>query len=120
MPVTVTEVRSFLGLAGYYCRFIEGFSKIVKPVTELLKKNHKFVWTEDCGNSFMELKTRLTTAPVLTLPNIHKSFYICCDASKHGIGFVLMQEGTTRKNTTSSVGFLHTSSAVSRATAKAL
>jgi hypothetical protein len=92
-PATVTEVRSFIGLAGYYRRFIEGFSKIAKPMTELLKKNQRFVWTTECEDSFTELKTRLTTAPVLVLPDIHKSFDIYCDASRRGIGCVLMQEG---------------------------
>jgi len=61
-PMTVTEVRSFLGLAGYYRRFIEGFSKIARPMTELTKKDKKFVWTEACEKSFQELKKRLTTA----------------------------------------------------------
>jgi len=73
-PTIVTEVRSFLGLAGYYCRFIEGFSKIARPMTELTKKDKKFVWTEACEKSFQELKKRLTTAPVLTLPDVHKDF----------------------------------------------
>ena len=88
----MTEIRSFLGLAGYYRRFIEGFSKIAKPMTELLKKNQKFLWMEACENSFNELKTRLTTAPVLTLPDIYRSFDIYCDASRRGIGCVLMQD----------------------------
>ena len=92
-PTMVTEVRSFLGLAGYYLRFIEGFSKIAKPLTELLKKNQRFVWTPECDSSFIELKTRLTTTPVLVLPDIHKSFDIYCDASRRGINCVLMQEG---------------------------
>jgi hypothetical protein len=92
-PASVTKVRSFLGLTGYYRRFIEGFSKIAKPLTELLKKNQRFVWTAECESSFLELKTRPTTAPVLVLPDIHKSFDIYCDASRHGIGCVLMQEG---------------------------
>jgi hypothetical protein len=92
-PAIVTEVHSFLGLAGYYRCFIEGFSKIAKPMTKLLKKNQKFVWTDECENSFQELKTRLTTTPVLVLPDIHKSFDIYCDASRCGIGCVLMQEG---------------------------
>ena len=69
-PTTVSQIRSFLGLAGYYRHFIEGFSKIAKPITKLLKKDKKFEWTEDCEKSFNELKTRLTTAPVLTLPDI--------------------------------------------------
>jgi hypothetical protein len=62
----VTDVRSFLGLAGYYRRFIENFSKIAKPMTELLKNDTKFEWSEACEKSFQELKRRLTTAPVLT------------------------------------------------------
>ena len=72
-PTTVSEIRSFLGLAGYYRRFIEGFSKIAKPMTELLKKDKKFVWTEGCERSFNELKTRVTSAPVLTLLDIYRS-----------------------------------------------
>ena len=66
-PAIVSQIRSFLGLAGYYRRFIEGFSKIAKPMTELLKKDKKFEWTSDYEKSFTELKKRLTTAPVLTL-----------------------------------------------------
>jgi ribonuclease HI len=92
-PTTVSEIRSFLGLAGYYRRFIEGFSKIVKSLTSLLEKDKKFEWSEACQNSFEELRKRLTTAPVLTMPDIHKSFDIYCDASKQGLGCVLMQEG---------------------------
>jgi hypothetical protein len=92
-PTTVSEIRSFLGLAGYYRRFIEGFPKIVKPLTSLLEKDKKFEWSEACQNSFDELRKRLTTAPVLTMPYIHKSFDIYCDASRQGLGCVLMQEG---------------------------
>jgi hypothetical protein len=92
-PTNVSEIRSFLGLAGYYRRFIEGFSKIARPMTELLKKEKKFAWTENCERSFQELKQRLTTAPVLTLPDIHRDFVIYCDASRQGLGCVLMQEG---------------------------
>jgi hypothetical protein len=72
-PLNVTDVRSFLGLAGYYRRFIENFSKIAKPMTELLKNNTKFEWSEACEKSFQELKKRLTTAAVLTLPNNKKT-----------------------------------------------
>ena len=92
-PTSVGEIRSFLGLAGYYRRFIENFSKIAKPMDELLKKDTKFEWTEDCDTSFQELKERLTTAPVLTLPDIRKEFQVYCDASRLGLGCVLMQEG---------------------------
>ena len=89
-PTSVKEIRSFLGLAGYYRRFIENFSKIAKPMTELLKKETKYIWTEDCEASFQELKKRLVTAPVLILPDIHKDYQVYCDASRQGIGGVLM------------------------------
>ena len=67
-PTTVTEVRSFLGLAGYYRRFIEGFSKIARPLHCLTRKGVKFEWTDMCEGSFQKLKEKLTSAPVLTLP----------------------------------------------------
>jgi ribonuclease HI len=89
----VSEIRSFLGLAGYYRRFIEGFSKIARPMTELLKKEKKFNWTESCERSFQELKRRLTTAPVLTLSDIQRDFVVYCDASRQGLGCALMQDG---------------------------
>jgi ribonuclease HI len=92
-PTSVLEIRSFLGLASYYRRFIEGFSKIARPMTELLRKDKKFVWLEACEKSFQELKKRLTSAPVLVLPDNQKNFVIFCDASRHGLGCVLMQEG---------------------------
>ena len=92
-PTTVKEVRSFLGLAGYYRKFVEGFSSIARPMTQLLKKDKKFEWTPKCEESFRELKKRLTTAPVLATPDIHKEFVIYCDASRTGLGSVLMQEG---------------------------
>ena len=97
-PQTVKEVRSFLGLAGYYRRFIENFSKIAKPLTSLLEKNAAFIWTDERQMAFDELKKRLTTAPVLTLlvltlPDQSKRFTVYCDASKDGLGCVLMQEG---------------------------
>ena len=92
-PTSVKEISSFLGLAGYYRRFIENFSKIAKPMTELLKKEAKYIWTEDCEASFQELKKRLVTAPVLILPDIHKDYQVYCDASRQGLGGVLMQEG---------------------------
>nr|CAH66284.1 OSIGBa0161P06.1 [Oryza sativa] len=92
-PKTVSEVRSFLGLAGYYRRFIENFSKIARPMTRLLQKEVKYKWTEDCERSFQELKKRLVTAPVLILPDSRKGFQVYCDASRLGLGCVLMQEG---------------------------
>ncbi|XP_057790989.1 uncharacterized protein LOC131008107 [Salvia miltiorrhiza] len=92
-PSTPHEVRSFLGLAGYYRRFIEGFSKIAKPMTQLLKKDVRFKWTEECEQCFQELKARLTTAPVLAVPDGSKGYAIYTDASKNGLGCVLMQDG---------------------------
>ncbi|WVZ59143.1 hypothetical protein U9M48_009335 [Paspalum notatum var. saurae] len=92
-PETVTEIRSFLGLAGYYRRFIKDFSKIAKPMTSLTKKNAKFVWGPKCEEGFRELKKLLTTAPVLAQPDVTKPFDVYCDASGQGLGCVLMQEG---------------------------
>jgi hypothetical protein len=79
-------------MAGYYRRFIEGFSKIVKPLTSLLEKGKEFKWDDACQKSFEELKKRLTTAPVLVMPDVHKGFDVYCDASRQGLGCVLMQE----------------------------
>ncbi|WVZ58064.1 LOW QUALITY PROTEIN: hypothetical protein U9M48_008375 [Paspalum notatum var. saurae] len=87
------EIRSFLGLAGYYRRFIKDFSKIAKPMTSLTKKNAKFVWGPKCEEGFRELKKALTTAPVLAQPDVTKPFDVYCDASGRGLGCVLMQEG---------------------------
>ncbi|XP_047326921.1 uncharacterized protein LOC124930637 [Impatiens glandulifera] len=92
-PTSVTEVRSFLGLAGYYRRFIKGFSKIALPLTTLTRKDHKFVWTEECAESFETLKNSLISAPVLTIPDEVGNFIVFTDASKHGLGAVLMQNG---------------------------
>jgi hypothetical protein len=92
-PTTVSEVQSFLGLAGYYCRFILDFSKIVKPMTQLLHKDVKFVWTPECEEAFHTLQTLLTSAPILAQPDIEKPFDVYCDASGTGLGCVLMQEG---------------------------
>jgi hypothetical protein len=92
-PQNVLNIRSFLGLAGYYRRFIEGFSKISKPMTELLQKSKTFEWTPRREASFQELKKRLTTTLVLTMPDMEKPFSIFCDASGQGVGCVLMQDG---------------------------
>jgi hypothetical protein len=93
VPQTVKKVRSFLGLAGYYRRFIENFSKIAKPLTSLLEKGVVFSWTDERQKAFEELKKRLTTVPVLTLPDQSKRFTVYYDASTDGLGCVLMQEG---------------------------
>nr|CAH65959.1 OSIGBa0113D21.4 [Oryza sativa] len=92
-PKTVSQIRSFLGLAGYYRRFIENFSRIARPMTQLLKRDEKFKWTAECDKSFEELKKKLVSAPVLILPDQMKDFQVYCDASRHGLGCVLMQEG---------------------------
>ena len=91
-PINAKEIRGFLGMAGYYRRFIEGFSKIAGPMTKLLRKNTPFEWTEKCEESFQTLKEKLTTAPVLAVPETGKDYTVYCDASKNGIGCVLMQD----------------------------
>jgi hypothetical protein len=80
--MNASEIQSFLGLAGYYRRFIKDFSKIAKPMTRLLEKNKDFDWIEECQANFEELKKRLTSALVLILPDITKMFGIYCDASR--------------------------------------
>ena len=84
-PTTPTEVRSFLGLAGYYRKFIEGFSSIAAPLNKLTKKSAKFEWSDSCEHSFQELKNGLITAPVLTLPEGSEGYVIYCDASRIGL-----------------------------------
>ncbi|WVZ51755.1 hypothetical protein U9M48_002867 [Paspalum notatum var. saurae] len=94
VPQTPKKVRGFLGLAGYYRRFIENFSKTAKPMTSLAREGRKdSSGRADRQAAFDELKRRLTTAPVLTLPNQQKKFTVYCDASREGLGCVLMQEG---------------------------
>ncbi|KAA0067836.1 hypothetical protein IC582_019322 [Cucumis melo] len=92
-PSTVSEVHSFLGLAGYYRRFVENFSPIATPLTQLTKKGTPFVWSKACEDSFQNLKQKLVTAPILTVPDGLGSFVIYSDASKKGLGCVLMQQG---------------------------
>ena len=92
-PTNVKEVRSFLGLAGYYRRFVEGFSVIARPLTSLLRKTTRFVWSDQCRQSFEELKRRLTSAPILAQPEGTEDFVVYSDASKLGLGCVLMQRG---------------------------
>ena len=93
VPTNVSEVRRFLGLTGYYRRFVEGFSRIVTPLTRLTRKNAKFDWTKECERSFQELKQRLVFALVLTIPSSSGGFVIYSDASHKGLGCVLMQHG---------------------------
>jgi hypothetical protein len=92
-PKDVRGIKSFIGMAGYYRRFIEGFSKIARPMTALLAKKIEFKWTPACQKSFETLKEKLTMAPVLILPDVHKPYSVYCDASYTGLGCVLMQEG---------------------------
>jgi hypothetical protein len=91
-PKSVHQIRSFLGPVGYYRRFILDLSRIGKPMTELLKKGVKFVWSEECDQAFHTLRKHLTSAPVLTQPDMSKPFEVICDASGTGLGCVLMQE----------------------------
>ena len=92
-PTNVSEVRSFLRLAGYYRKFVEGFSKIATPLTNLLKKDQKFEWSDTYQHSFEELRQRLTTTPVLALPSGKDGYVVYSDASRQGLGCVLMQDG---------------------------
>jgi hypothetical protein len=90
-PTTVRQIRSILGLPGYYRRFLPDFSRIAEPITELLKKEAKFVWGQKCEDAFQALRQHLTTAPVLAQPDNSKPFDVYCDASGTGLGCVLMQ-----------------------------
>jgi hypothetical protein len=89
----VRGIKSFIGMAGYYRCFIEGFSKIARPMTALLAKKVEFKWTPACQESFETLKKKLTTTSVLILPDVHKPVSVYCDASYTRLGCVLMQEG---------------------------
>lgn len=92
-PTTVIGIRSFLGLAGYYRRFIKGFAQLSSPLTKLTRKGVAFVWNEACEQCFQELKQRLTTTPVLVIAKSGEKFTIYSDASYSGLGCVLMQGG---------------------------
>jgi hypothetical protein len=92
-PKNVTEVRSFMGLAGYYKRFIKRFSKIAHPITSLQRKGVKFQWTLYCEKSFQHLKQLLTSAPILRIIDSDEDFIICTDACNEGLGGVLSQNG---------------------------
>ncbi|XP_057755441.1 uncharacterized protein LOC130974589 [Arachis stenosperma] len=92
-PNKISELRSFLGLANYYRRFIKGYSAKAAPLTDLLKKNHSWEWSKECQKAFDELKAGITEGLVLALPNYSKVFEVHTDASDYAIGGVLMQEG---------------------------
>ena len=91
-PRNVTDVRSFIGLAGYYRRFIEGFSKVAHAITSFQKKVMKFEWNSKCEESFQRLKNLLTSAPILKFADPEKDFVVCTDACGKGLGGVLMQD----------------------------
>jgi hypothetical protein len=93
VPMSVNDIQSFIGLAGYYWRFIEGFLKISKLMIKLLERDKKLEWTPACEASFQELNKRLTTALILVMPDMEKLFSIYCDASGQGLRCVLMQDG---------------------------
>jgi hypothetical protein len=87
------EVRRFMGLVGYYRRFVEGFSKIAKPITTLQRKGVKYELNEECDSAFIELKRLLTSAAILRVSDMEKDFIVCTDASKQGLGAMLMKDG---------------------------
>ena len=91
LPTSVTEVRSFLGLARYYRRFVRDFSKLAKPMNALTQKNHRFEWTDEAQRSFEALKAALTSPPILAMPNDDGEFTLDTDASNESIGAVLSQ-----------------------------
>lgn len=92
-PTNFHEIRSFMGMAWYYCRFVEGFSKIAIPITELQRKNKKFIWNKKCEEAFQRLKVLLMITPILKVPDMEQEFLVFTNASKEGLGCVLMQEG---------------------------
>ena len=100
-PASLKELKSFLGLANYYRRFIKGFSEIASPLNALTKKGVKFFWSESCANAFDRLKRALISASFLAFPDFEEQFLLYVDASSTGIGFALAQvqeEALTRQN----------------------
>ncbi len=91
-PTSVEKVRSFLGLTGYYRKFIKNYADIAQPLSSLLKKNTEFSWGPSQTKAFETLKEKLTSSPVLIFPDYTKEFILCTDASDVGLGGILMQE----------------------------
>lgn len=91
-PTSVKGIRSFLGHAGFYRRFIKDFSKIAKPLCSLLESNRKFIFDKQCMTAFQALKTALTTAPIMSTPDWNSPFELMCDASGHAVGAMLGQK----------------------------
>ena len=97
IPCTVTQVRSFLGLVGYYRRFIRGFSKIAAPLNRLLEKNRLFLWTEECTQAFQGLKVLLLREPIVAYPDFTVPFRLYMDASNIGLVAILAQQQDRRE-----------------------
>ena len=92
IPITLTELRDFIGLAFYYRHFIKDFATITTPLNKLLKKDQPFEWTENCNNAFEILKKALTTAPILSYPDFNQPFILSMNASYNGLGAILGQK----------------------------
>lgn len=97
MPKTQKDVRSFLGMCNYYRKFVKDYAKLSSPLNNLLRKDTKFHWTEECQSSFETLKQSLISSPILAYPDLSKSFILTCDASSSAIGFVLGQLDSSGK-----------------------
>ena len=91
VPKNVSDIRSFMGITGYYRKFIEGFSTISYPINYLQKKGKMFEWTKKCEESFNKLKHLLTTTPILKIADAFKDFIVCTDTCNEGLGGVLLQ-----------------------------